>query len=809
MFPPGLAPQAPDAAGLPDYLTSASKYFPSPNDRSPEGEQDDTLFADATSPTDLNLDEKGSHKLKCPKCDTVQSAKNKKCTQCGHDLAEARKAKFANLSEDAGEVDDNSHSALLFQTGIPLNLSSEPGEDGLFWKVACKTGTLALSPGPGQMDMDQPLQLTQEMFDDLVAAYNEKAFPYVTVPETHSNGSLENTGYVKALEKVSKEQLLADERIQPEGRELLAGDPDDTEYLLAGIHFTKAKAKESAEDGSLADTSVGVKFNYRNKRTGKLYRAALEHLALTSVPWVDGLTPFNSAAALGQQPFDQDEDDEFDGVFVELELAGKPPWLAGKEATGDAGPKQAAGAKKKCPECGTINKADAKECKKCQHSLVGNKAKQKVNASQRVERSTDGEHFFETTNDMMALGMSVHLRGDRYDDIDIDLEKANGVLAALGSGDRLDLPFGIGIRRVEDDGESEDSGSLFLVECGYEGDVKLSRSAGSALSKAVAEMHGRYAKEQAERVKYGGPQVAYSQDEGTADLELADLTEKGRQKAASKGQALPGGGFPITNEADLKKAIRAIGRAKNPEAAKAHIKKRAKALGLEHLIPDSWKQGNLSQDGAGDSPQDLSSHGESDSLVSDPDEDYHMPREDIPESVEQLLARQQAELEALQARLESSESNLSLAQNTITNQGRQLHLDNVAKKVESYKRQGMNPALLLAVQTVLEGDAPGRESTDEGLNLSVKSGDETKTLQTPTEIVEFLLSAMPTDSAAEASRLAAISEGLGDWNLAQDREANGSLESREVQARQLVDEWERERYPDRFNDDGSRKTAVA
>ena len=61
-----------------------------------------------------------------------------------------------------------------------------------------------------------------------------------------------------------------------------------------------------------------------------------------------------------------------------------------------------------------------------------------------------------------------------------------------------------------------------------------------------------------------------------------------RAKAAEKGQAMPHGGFPIKTESDLRNAIRAIGRAKNPAAAKAHIKKRAKALGLSKLIPASW-----------------------------------------------------------------------------------------------------------------------------------------------------------------------------------------------------------------------------
>ena len=48
------------------------------------------------------------------------------------------------------------------------------------------------------------------------------------------------------------------------------------------------------------------------------------------------------------------------------------------------------------------------------------------------------------------------------------------------------------------------------------------------------------------------------------------------------------GGFPILSAKDLDNAIQAIGRAKNPAAAKAHIKKRAKALGASGKIPVSW-----------------------------------------------------------------------------------------------------------------------------------------------------------------------------------------------------------------------------
>jgi hypothetical protein len=71
-------------------------------------------------------------------------------------------------------------------------------------------------------------------------------------------------------------------------------------------------------------------------------------------------------------------------------------------------------------------------------------------------------------------------------------------------------------------------------------------------------------------------------------LQARTFTEGERQKLAKSGAAMPHGGFPITNASDLKNAIQAIGRAKNPAAAKAHIKSRAKALGLTKLLPDGW-----------------------------------------------------------------------------------------------------------------------------------------------------------------------------------------------------------------------------
>lgn len=78
-------------------------------------------------------------------------------------------------------------------------------------------------------------------------------------------------------------------------------------------------------------------------------------------------------------------------------------------------------------------------------------------------------------------------------------------------------------------------------------------------------------------------------DEDDTDIFKADFSEKERKKLANKKEAMPDGSFPIRNTSDLKNAIQAVGRAKDPDKAKAWIKKRAKALGKEDLLPDTWK----------------------------------------------------------------------------------------------------------------------------------------------------------------------------------------------------------------------------
>lgn len=76
-----------------------------------------------------------------------------------------------------------------------------------------------------------------------------------------------------------------------------------------------------------------------------------------------------------------------------------------------------------------------------------------------------------------------------------------------------------------------------------------------------------------------------------------DYSPEQREKMAKSGAALPDGSFPIADCEDLSNAIQAIGRAKDQDKAKAHIKKRKSALGCDDVpLPDSWGLEGMTQE---------------------------------------------------------------------------------------------------------------------------------------------------------------------------------------------------------------------
>jgi len=67
-----------------------------------------------------------------------------------------------------------------------------------------------------------------------------------------------------------------------------------------------------------------------------------------------------------------------------------------------------------------------------------------------------------------------------------------------------------------------------------------------------------------------------------------DYNSQERQRMAEMGQAMPDGSFPIKTRVDLSNAIQSVGRASNYEAARRHIIRRARTLGLVDMLPQDW-----------------------------------------------------------------------------------------------------------------------------------------------------------------------------------------------------------------------------
>ena len=58
---------------------------------------------------------------------------------------------------------------------------------------------------------------------------------------------------------------------------------------------------------------------------------------------------------------------------------------------------------------------------------------------------------------------------------------------------------------------------------------------------------------------------------------------------SKRGLAMPDGGYPIRNRKDLRNAIQAYGRGNSKDDVKRWIKRRAKQLDAEDMLPENWR----------------------------------------------------------------------------------------------------------------------------------------------------------------------------------------------------------------------------
>ena len=124
------------------------------------------------------------------------------------------------------------------------------------------------------------------------------------------------------------------------------------------------------------------------------------------------------------------------------------------------------------------------------------------------------------------------------------------------------------------------------------------------------------------------------------------FSQEERDRLAKSGAAMPDGSFPIENESDLHNAIQSIGRAKDPAAAKRHITKRARSLGLTNLLPDDWGAAASDHEGEEEVTDYLKALGLDESA-------------DVSDKVKAVLAKLQDENIEMRAKVADLEANAS------------------------------------------------------------------------------------------------------------------------------------------------------
>lgn len=215
--------------------------------------------------------------------------------------ANIMKSMGSNLSENEKKLDSliEDKTNLSFEIYSDINLEEpinlEEDDKGLIWAPITRSGMLATRPGPNGEKLDDPLvfvpghskdQRKEIGLEDIVDAFKDGAIEHVTLPidmrvageniSAHNNALYQNTGLIKDLR-------IADSKKMP-----------GEKVILAAHEFTEPDIKGKIERGTIPSRSCGLLYDYKNTTTGKVYPIALEHVALTSKPWVGGMAAYGS-----------------------------------------------------------------------------------------------------------------------------------------------------------------------------------------------------------------------------------------------------------------------------------------------------------------------------------------------------------------------------------------------------------------------------------------------------------------------------------------------------------------------------------
>lgn len=127
---------------------------------------------------------------------------------------------------------------------------------------------------------------------------------------------------------------------------------------------------------------------------------------------------------------------------------------------------------------------------------------------------------------------------------------------------------------------AKEAGGEDTAECAKHGIANCAKCAAKAVKRAAKQ-----AKSSQPATDTGG-EGGDTIEPPAKKVKKRDVGSAERHTLAQEGDALPGGGFPIRDKGDLDNARRAVGRAKNPGATRALIRRRARELGV--ALPETW-----------------------------------------------------------------------------------------------------------------------------------------------------------------------------------------------------------------------------
>jgi hypothetical protein len=203
---------------------------------------------------------------------------------------------------------------------------------------------------------------------------------------------------------------------------------------------------------------------------------------------------------------------------------------------------------------------------------------------QLFEQEEDGTWEATRLYSACSMGLMVKIPPLKMENEEMDSETMMAMYdSSIGKRQMANAPY-------------EDADDMDKAKPNYEDMIQPRRGGSTPSNPRLYEVVVREAKDKFDvypsAVANGWVVQEYKRRGGTykgEDMDKRDYSMDARRDMAASVMAMPDGSFPIANGGDLQNAIQSVGRASNYAAAKEHIVRRARALGMMDMLPEDWR----------------------------------------------------------------------------------------------------------------------------------------------------------------------------------------------------------------------------